>query len=340
MVGNDAPGALERYCAAAFHEMGYEIKFHDVHHEIIVRSRFLYTPVLCDFEQSMLRYGFNRRLQAKVKEWAPDLIFVFKGIDLTPETLQVIRKLVPSPLLLNWNPDSPFDFGTSNTSPNLIKSIPLYDVYFTWNADLISPLREAGARRVEYLPFGYDPESHYPVNLNEVERSLLGSQVSFVGNYTRERANLLEMLIQNGIKVEIWGINWNEHVPYNAPLRPHLRGPIYDEDMSKVYSASEIAMNFLRVQNRQAHNMRTFEVPAIGAFMLSTRSQSQIELLPEDAGASYFTTPQEMLDRVFYYLSNSNERNNIAEEGHRRIWNKEHTYFHRMQQLLTIVNQL
>jgi spore maturation protein CgeB len=340
IVGNDAPGALERYCATAFHEMGHEIKFHDVYSEIIVRSRFLYTPVLCDLEQAILRYGFNKRLQVKIKEWAPDLVFVFKGIDLTPETLQGIRKLVQSPLLLNWNPDSPFDFGTSNTSANLIKSIPLYDVYFTWNTDLILPLREAGARQVEYLPFGYDPKNHHPVSLNKAEQSLLASQVSFVGNYTQERAELLEILVQRGIEVGIWGISWNEHLRYRNLLRAHLRGPVYEKDMSKIYSASVIAMNFLRGQNHQAHNMRTFEVPAIGAFMLSTRSRTQIEWLPEDVGASYFTTPQEMVDRVCYYLSHSNERISIAEEGHRRIWNKEHTYFHRMQQLLTIVNQL
>ncbi len=337
IVGYDMEGALERYCVSALRKMGHEVRYHDVYGQITARCRFLYTPVLYDIEQAALRWGFNRRLGELVKSWQPDVVFVFKGLELAPETLANLRKLPNRPLLINWNADNPFDYDTFNTSRQLIKNIPHFDCYFIWDRDLIKPLQEAGAKAVEYLPFGYDEALHRKIELSDQEKRDLQSQVCFVGNYTQERADLLARVARS-YKLNIWGVSWNERLPANDPLRDALRGGwTYGEAMSRAFGAANIVLNFIRAQNGDSHNMRTFEAPAAGAFMLSTRTRDQLNWLPEKVGAGYFADPDEMESQVAYYLNHAGEREQIAAEGHRLIMQGGHTYYDRMRRLVDVV---
>jgi spore maturation protein CgeB len=338
IVGYDTPGALERYCAAGLRSLGHEVSYHDLHHELIRYCRFHQTPVLSDIEQAALRGRFNRRLTQVVESGRPDLVLVFKGVELAAATLERLRALPDRPLLANWNPDNPFDFPTANTNRQLVASIPAYDVYFIWDKDLIAPLREAGARQVAYLPFGYDPAHHHPVELTEEERAELHSAVCFVGGYTPERAALLSRLADH--KVRLWGTGW-ERLPADSPLRGCLRGGwTWGEGMARAFSAAEIVLNVIRAQNGQAHNMRTFEIPACGVFMLSTRTRDQLGWLPEGVGAGYYQDADDLAEKVAYYLQHEDERARIAAAGHRLIVEGEHTYRVRMQRLVETLEHL
>jgi spore maturation protein CgeB len=338
IVGTDTPGALERYCAAALRSLGHEASYHDLHDEIIRHCRFRETPILSEVEQAALCGRFNRRLVQAVQGRRPDLVLVFKGVELAAATLKRLRALSNRPLLANWNPDNPFDFPTANTNRQLIASIPAYDVYFIWDKDLFAPLREAGARQVAYLPFGYDPTYHHPVDLTADERTDLHSEVCFVGGYTPERAALLSRLSDH--KVRLWGTGW-ERLPADSALRDCLQGGwTWGEAMSKAFSAADIVLNVIRAQNGQAHNMRTFEAPACGAFMLSTRMRDQLGWLPEGVGAGYYEGENELAEKAAYYLAHGAERAQIAAEGHRLIVEGKHTYRDRMQTLVETLEHL
>jgi spore maturation protein CgeB len=338
IVGTDTPGALERYCAAALRSLGHEVSYHDLHNELIRYCRFRQTPVLSDIEQAALRGRFNRRLIQAVERGRPDLVLVFKGVELAATTLERLRALPGRPVLANWNPDNPFDFPTANTNRQVIASIPAYDVYFIWDKDLFVPLREAGARQVAYLPFGYDPAHHHPVRLTEEARTDLYSEVCFVGGYTPERAALLRRLSEH--KIRLWGTGW-ERLPSDSALRPYLQGGwTWGEEMARAFGATEIVLNEIRAQNGQAHNMRTFEAPACGAFMLSTRTRDQVGWLPEGVGAGYYQDMDELAEKVAYYLESPGERMRIAAEGHRLIVEGKHTYHDRMRELIETLEHL
>jgi spore maturation protein CgeB len=338
IVGYDTPGALERHCALPLREMGHTVRFHDVHTYIVAPARLAHFPAVNKVEIKLLSGPFNRDLLAVTRQWHPDLVMVFKGAEVHPDTLCKLHTIPNRPVLVNWNPDSPFDYRTMNTSSWLVTSIPLYDAYFIWGREVIQPLLEAGAQRVEYLPFGYDPKTHCPVKLTTAERDALRSQVCFVGGYTTERVALLEALA--GVDVRIWGTGW-DRLAKESPLRACVMGGwTHGLAMSQVFSAADVVMNFVRPQNGQAHNMRTFEAPAIGAFMLATRTHEQMGWLPEDEAAAYFVDESEMCNKVAHYLGRPAERAQIAAEGHRRITSGNHTYGDRMHQLMSVVETL
>jgi spore maturation protein CgeB len=110
--------------------------------------------------------------------------------------------------------------------------------------------------------------------------------------------------------------------------------------MARAFSAAEIVLNEIRAQNGQAHNMRTFEAPACGAFMLSTRTRDQVGWLPEEIGAGYYQDMDDLAEKAAYYLESPDERKRIAAEGHRLIVEGGHTYRDRMRTLVETLEHL
>lgn len=338
LVGSQAPGALERYCARGLKQLGHDLLSFDRHAELEAKARFSQTPVLYELEQIPLRRGFNKRLLQSAEQFQPDLVFIVKGIEIYPDTVGQLSTLHSKPILINWNPDSPFDYETANTNKNIIQAIPLYDVYFIWDADLFQPLKEARAKQPEYLPFAYDPEAHAPAVLSDTERAKHACDVCFVGGYTAQRAHFLEALTE--FDLQVYGTGW-ERVAPESPLRKHIINEWRGEgDMAKVLGAATITLNFIREQNGQAHNMRTFEAPAMGAFMLSTKTRDQQKWLPAGVGAAYFADVQSLKAQVAYYIQHAGEAAQIAAEGHRLITTGGHSYTDRMQQVIEVVEAL
>jgi spore maturation protein CgeB len=90
----------------------------------------------------------------------------------------------------------------------------------------------------------------------------------------------------------------------------------------------------VRRANRDDHVMRTFELPACGAFMLTERTDTHLELFEEDREAAHFSSPDEMVSKVRYYLTHDCERMRIAEAGYRKLAGGHHTYDHRLAQIV------
>jgi spore maturation protein CgeB len=83
--------------------------------------------------------------------------------------------------------------------------------------------------------------------------------------------------------------------------------------------------------NAQTHNMRTFEIPASRAVMITTRTPEHEALFGED-GAVLVDTPEEARSALNALTSDPERRLAIAKEGHRRV--SGHTYSQRIASLL------
>ena len=108
--------------------------------------------------------------------------------------------------------------------------------------------------------------------------------------------------------------------------------------MSKVCPAADVVVNFIRAEHGCAHSMKTFELPACGGFLLCTRTEEQLEFLPEDECAAYFWTQEEMIDKLRFYLAHPAARERIRLAGMERV--RPHTYVERSRQLLRIWSEI
>jgi hypothetical protein len=332
VVGEQVPGQLAWLCARAFRRLGAEVAAVNTSGHPWQRYRASRWPPLSVAANALQKSWANRQVRALAEAFRPGLIFVTKGEELKAETLLRARQRTGA-ALANWNPDSPLN--RLNTTGDLLQALPVFDRYYTWGRFLLPELERLGAQRPAYLPFAFDPELHQPRGLPAEERRALGSDVVFVGTWEPERAAALAHL--DGLDLGIWGNHWDRLAPGDS-LRRRWRGEAHGERLSRVYSASGVALNFIRAQNGPAHNMRTFEAPACGILMLASRTEEQVELLGEDEGAVFFDSMETMRERAAYYVAHPQQRGRIARCGRQRL-SQGHTYADRMAQVLAHAEQ-
>jgi len=259
-----------------------------------------------------------------------DLILDIKSYWLTPKILKMSKRYTNA-LIFHLNPDSPFD--KSNFHLQLKRCMPFYDCYFIWHKGLIPKLYEIGAERVEYLPFAWDSELHPDKDVSLDNSPEYTSDIAFIGNWSPEREKWLETL--SDLNLAIWGgYLWGRLKKSSPLLGRWKRKIVVGEEFVKVCRSSKIILNFLRPQNKDSHNMRTFEIPGCGGFMLHERSRELADFFREDKDVACFSTPQELREKINYYLTHNEERERMAKSAHRKMQNR--TYLDRARRILEV----
>ena len=83
--------------------------------------------------------------------------------------------------------------------------------------------------------------------------------------------------------------------------------------------------------------MRTFEVPAIGACMLTEDTVEHREIFGEEGKAVvYFRTVDEMIEKLGWLLDHEDERRRLAEAAHALITKGRNTYKDRLVSMLEL----
>ncbi|MBF6568116.1 MAG: glycosyltransferase [Candidatus Binataceae bacterium] len=274
-------------------------------------------------------HALNKALLDRALEFHPNLVLIGKGQFISPDTLKAIREATGA-VLVNWATDDPFN--PCNTSPNLVNSIPLYDLYVSTKLAVIPDLKRVGVNNT-YVRFGYKPEVHYPETLTSAsEQDRFACEVAFIGGADADRVPYFEKLLRGipGLKLVLYGGYWNRY----PALRPYWRGEVFGREYRLAVAGAKIVVNLVRRGNRDDHVMRTFELPACGAFVLAERSVTHCELFKENVEAAFFSSPDEMVERIRYYLPRDEERRSIAEAGRREILAGHHTYRDRLLQII------
>lgn len=287
---------------------------------------YLCAPFIVQAQKKM-----NSELIKKAREFNPQLIVILKGLGVYPKTLQTIKSLTNSKII-NFNGDDPYNFYSSNK--NIIDCLPIYDYVFTWSKRLMPQLLNNGAKHVHYLPFAADPDIYKSgENLTANERKIYGSDIAFVGTGDSERKKELEPLTD--LDIGIWGPYWDRYSK-KSPLRKRIKGGRVDvPTTAKIYRSSKVVLNLMREQNFSSHNMKTFEIPSIGAFMLAPRTSEHAEFFVEGEDIACYGATAELREKAIYYINHDEERMALAKSAHQKTI-QHHTYIQRMKELLAI----
>ena len=106
-----------------------------------------------------------------------------------------------------------------------------------------------------------------------------------------------------------------------------------------LYNASIALNNHISVAREYANNMRLYEATGVGTLLVTDAKDNLASLFEPGKEVVAYHSPEEAIEIIDYYLGHKEERNAIAKAGQERTL-REHTYRHRMQELIDILSRL
>jgi len=101
----------------------------------------------------------------------------------------------------------------------------------------------------------------------------------------------------------------------------------HGDELTKIYSAARVQIDIGRIYQSDIITMRVFDVLACGGFLLAEHSEALESCFEIGLELESWRTPEELEDKVAYYLEHSAEREAIAQRGLNAVRDR-----HRMRQ--------
>ena len=335
VVGSDKIFAIENSYVKHLRQAGMEVFhfpaqsfFYDYYQKGVLNK------VLFKTGFSNIYQRINQQFRDSVQKLRPDVIWVFKGMEIFPASLEFAKNLGIK--LVNFNPDNPFVFsGAGSGNANVTEAISLYDLHFTYNLAVKEHLEKMLDKKTVWLPFGFDiSDEVFGKTLQQTEIC----EACFLGNPDSERTAFIHALADHDIKISVYGHDWDKFLSHP---NIQINSPVYGDEQWKVLRRYRIQLNLMRPHNEGSHNMRTFEVPGVGGIMIAPDTQEHRMFFQSKVEAFFFETVADCAGQILKILQLSVEEANKIREGARyRSLTSAYTYKDRAEQALVHMQQL
>lgn len=205
---------------------------------------------------------------------------------------------------------------------------PHFDFFTSSDPECKNKYTKAGLPHVIHFPFGANERLYRPLNLPKRH------DVSFVGGWHPVREWLISRLRKAGIQVAVAGDGWPN-------------GIIEHEAMVRMFNESRINLNLsnsrswdlrmltamhvkglrqlLSAKAFEQIKARHFEINSCGSFQLSYYVDGLERAYAPGQEIGLYLDPDDMIEKVRYYLNDADLRERIAAAGLARTLN-EHTF--------------
>ena len=245
----------------------------------------------------------------------PEIVWVFKGIEIYSETLLKLKQL--GIILVNYNPDHPFiRTSISHGGKNIPESVPLYDLHFSYRKDLINEIKVKYNIPAVLLPFGFELADNDFERIKDVPEN---NSICFIGTPDKERVQIIALIANAGYAVDIYGQQYQHRHILNKYKNIKSFGLVLGLDYWKKVREYRIQLNFFRQHNIDSHNQRSFEVPGAGGILLSPDSIDQRDYFAAEKEMFFFKDKYELLYQIETISTRpKDEIKNIREASRRR----------------------
>jgi spore maturation protein CgeB len=290
-------------------------------------SSFLGKLELYTGTYAAVAHHVNQKLLSEVVLHNIDTLLIWRGTHVDPSAIRKIRQANPKCLIISYNNDDPFSpLYSSKTSPfnqrrlwkRFHETIPHYDINFVYRPVNLPEYESAGSPQTHLLMPYFNPEFIHPVELTEDEIKKYGCDVVFVGHYESDgREACISALVEAGIQTNLYGTGWKSGVldSYFGKIEP-----LYRLDYVKALTGASMCLCFLSKLNRDTYTQRCFEIPALGKLLLSERTADLANMFREDEEAVFFSSEQELVEKVTWLKQSPETLHRIAQAGMRRVY--------------------
>ncbi len=264
---------------------------------------------------------FFTLLEAQVKAYKPDILYVQDMHALPPFFLQAVRPFVKKIV------------GQIASPPASNADFREYDLVLTSFSHFVDRFRREGLQS-EYFRIGFEPK--VLERLTPTERA----GAAFIGGLSSVHSHRVQFLESIAAKqpLDFWGYGI-ESLSQSSPLRRHFHGNAWGLAMYQALRGAQISLNLhINAAENNANNMRLYESTGVGTLLLTDAKDNLHTLFEPGKEVVTYHSTADCLEKLSYYLSHEEERQRIAAAGQARTL-KEHTYRHRMEELLHILTK-
>ena len=122
-----------------------------------------------------------------------------------------------------------------------------------------------------------------------------------------------------GLDIKIYGNRWHLDKNYFFMKSNIFLGHVDHPKYAKIIQCSKMSIILPSKENFDGITRRSFEIAAIGTFLLAKRSHEHKKYFEEDIEAVYFTNENDCYKKCLYYLKNDKLRKKIAKNGHIKV---------------------
>lgn len=293
----------------------------------------IWNKVLVRMNVGTIFNRINKDLLGVIDEFNPDIILVFKGMEILPSTLIYAKS--KNIYLVNYNPDNPFIFsGRGSGNSNVKKSMSLFDLHITYDKWIKEKIEKTYQLPVRLLPFGFEIHSlllHKVLNEKEIKKTC------FVGMPDKYRASFIKKLAQAGIEIDVYGLHWSKFLKHKNIT---VFNPVFDDELYQTLYKYRIQLNYMRPHNMNSHNMRTFEIPAIGGIQLAPDTVDHFMFFNNNKEIFTYSDIQDCILKIKYLLSLSDkDAQVIRRNAKEKSISSKYSYKDRAEELFHIMQE-
>ena len=284
----------------------------------------------------------NRELVETAERLEPDVVWFYGAQLVFPRTVRTLRSRLPRAVLAQYANDNPFSpRNPASMWRHFIGCIPLMHAHFAYRIQNLADLHAHGAPRPHLLRSYFLPEIDRPIRAEEIDPRFR-VDVVFAGHFEDDgRIEMMEAICRAGYSLNLFGGGWNAARPRLAPDSPlHVLypiAPVVGDEYVQAIGGAKVALCFLSRLNEDTYTRRSFQIPAMRTAMLSERTVDLESLFVDGEEALFFSTTDELLDRLRLLVNDDSLRRRIADGGHARVYRDGHDVVSRMKTFLDAI---
>lgn len=221
------------------------------------------------------------------------------------KTLKLVRNTLGVKILSIWG-----DTGSKSFIKDNIKCFK-HDIFYKHicidNPILDLDLEAIGDyERKKFLPKMYTPESediYFPIICKDIDVAFMG-QISSYRDYRKEYVDYAQFELSS-FKTYFSGINRVNQMDHNM--------------YASMLNRAKIGLNFSMSVDLDQLKGRAIHTMLSGAMLLETKNLQTASLFNEGEDYVSFSTKEEMVDKIKFYLKNNNLREAIARRGREKV---------------------
>jgi 2-polyprenyl-3-methyl-5-hydroxy-6-metoxy-1,4-benzoquinol methylase len=198
---------------------------------------------------------------------------------------------------------------------------------------------QKGAKYFELFYPGY-PEFINNYLTKDIEQNI---DISFAGQISLEHTNRIKYLEIIAHLNKNFNFNYKIFTPNNFSysefeINKYLNKELFGIDYYQNFLSSKINLNIHIDIADNIGNMRLFEITGAGGFLLTDYHPNLDNIFKIGKEIEAFETPEEMIEKIIFYLKNDEKRLEIAKAGQERCL-KDHSLSNRAYDLHKIIQK-